>query len=200
MSSYRHMRYPDDQKQHTHDRIVKAASRRFRRNGESNVGIADLMQELKLTHGGFYKHFNSKQDLFIESIDRAFEEGAQRLEQVIRRAQPGEELRSIITAYLSPEHCSKTGEGCPVAALASDIGRQPRSVRARFDRAVQNYAQRFVRFLPGSTDREKRLNFGILFSGMSGTLSMARAVSDDEMRKRILDGAREFYLRSFCSK
>jgi TetR/AcrR family transcriptional repressor of nem operon len=194
------MRYPDDQKQHTHDRIVKAASRRFRRNGESNVGIADLMQELKLTHGGFYKHFNSKQALFIESIDRAFEERGQRLEEVIRKARPGDELRTMITSYLSMEHCSSADEGCPVAALASDIGRLPRAVRTRFDKAVRNHAQRFARFLPGSTNTEKRRNFGILFSGMSGTLSLARAISDDEMRKGILDAAREFYLRCFCSK
>jgi TetR/AcrR family transcriptional repressor of nem operon len=192
------MRYPDDQKQQTHDRIVKAASRRFRRNGESNVGIADLMQELKLTHGGFYKHFKSKQDLLLESIDRAFEEGAERLEQVVKKARPGDELMSIITAYLSLEHCSSTAEGCPLAALGADIGRQPRAVRERFKKAGRNYAQRFLRFLPGSTDGEKLLNFLILFSGMSGALNMARTVPDEEMRKRVLDGTREFYLRSFC--
>ena len=193
------MRYPEEQKQDTHDRIVRAAARRFRSNGETNVAIVDLMHDLKLTHGGFYKHFNSKQDLFVESIDKAFEEAADKLQGEIQAARPGQELRNIIEAYLSPEHCASAGEGCPVAALASEIARQPRAVRARFDKAVRDHASRFAKYLPGSTDGEKRRNFAILFSGMSGALNLARAVSDEDMRKRILEGAKEFYLRSFCS-
>jgi|SRR5262245_2959901 len=193
------MRYSAKHKQETRDRILRAASRRFRGHGENNVAIANLMRDLKLTHGGFYKHFDSKLDLFAESIDKAFEDGAKMLFEAIRRSGPGGELKSIIETYLSMEHCARVAEGCPVAAFGSEIARQPRAVRERFDKAVQNHATRFAKFLPGSTDAERRRNFAVLFSGMAGTLSVARALADEGMRQRILQGAREFYIRSFCS-
>jgi TetR/AcrR family transcriptional regulator, transcriptional repressor for nem operon len=192
------MRYPAEQKQETHERIVKAAARRFRRHGESNVAIADLMQELKLTHGGFYKHFDSKQALFIETISHAFEEAAERIEWIVRNARSGTELKSVIGFYLSVAHCSGPDDGCPVAAFSAEMSRQPEAVRKHFDNVLRTYAKRFAKYLPGSTESEKLRNFGILFSGMSGALSLARAVSDSAMRARILEGAKEFYIRSFC--
>jgi TetR/AcrR family transcriptional repressor of nem operon len=194
------MRYSAKHKQETRDRIVRAASRRFRGRGQNNVAIADLMKELKLTHGGFYKHFASKQALYAESIDKAFEEAAEMLLQAARRARAGMELKSIIETYLSAEHCEDIAEGCPVAALGSEIARYPKALRQRFDKAVQDHATRFAKFLPGSTEAEKRRDFAVLFSGMAGSLSLARAVADERMRQRILEGAREFYIRSFCQK
>ena len=193
------MRYSETHKQETRERIVLMAARQFRGHGENNVAIADLMQELKLTHGGFYKHFESKQDLFAESIDKAFEEAAEMLLQAVKRGRPGSELKSIIEAYLSHEHCANASKGCPVAALASEVARQPRAVRLRFDKAVRKHAQRFVNFVPGSSEAEKIRNFAVLFSGMAGALSMARAVADEDTRQRILQGAKEFYIQSFCS-
>jgi len=192
------MRYPATHKEETRGRIIRAASRRFRGRGENNVAIADLMQELKLTHGGFYKHFSSKQDLFVESIENAFQESAQMLLEAAKRARPGAELKSIIETYLSPEHCGSASEGCPVAALASEVARHPRPVRLRFDKAIRDHARRFLKYLPGSTEAEKMRHFAVLFSGMAGVLSVARAVADDGMRQRILQGAKEFYIRSFC--
>jgi TetR/AcrR family transcriptional repressor of nem operon len=193
------MRYSAKHKEETRDRIVRAASRRFRGRGENAVAIADLMQELQLTHGGFYKHFKSKQDLFTESLDKAFEEGAQMLVDAAKRAKPGAELKSIIETYLSPEHCAQTSEGCPVAALASEVARRPRAIRLRFDKAVRDHAKRFAKFLPGSTEAERIGNFAVLFTGMAGALTVARAIADEGMRQRILQAAREFYIQSFCS-
>src|SRR4030095_14609714 len=185
------LRYSAKHKEETRDRIVRAASRRFRGRGENAVAIADLMQELQLTHGGFYKHFRSQQDLFAESIDKAFEESAQMLLDAAKRAKTGAELKSIIEMYLSPEHCAQTSEGCPVAALASEVARHPRAIRLRFDKAVQNHAKRFSKFLPGSTETEKIRNFGVLFTGMAGALSVARAVADAGMRQMILQATTE---------
>jgi TetR/AcrR family transcriptional repressor of nem operon len=193
------VRYSAKHKEKTRDRILRAASRRFRGRGENDVAIADLMQELKLTHGGFYKHFKSKQDLFAESIEKAFEEGAQMLLDAAKGAKPGAELKTIIETYLSPEHCAQTSEGCPVAALASEVARHPRAIRVRFDKAVGDHAKRFAKFLPGSTQAERIRKFAVLFTGMAGALSVARAVADEGMRQRILEGAREFYIQSFCS-
>jgi len=192
------MRYSAKHKEETRERIVRTASRQFRSRGENEVAIADLMKKLKLTHGGFYRHFESKEDLFAESIEKAFEEGTARMKHRVENAPPGSGLQSMIEAYLSPQHCERSGEGCPVAALASEIARHPRTVRARFDNAVQAYAEQFLMLMPGSTRDEKRRNFAILFSGMAGALSLARAVADETRRQQILEDARKFYISSFC--
>ena len=193
------MRYPAEQKQETHSRIVRAAARRFRRHGESNVAIADLMQELKLTHGGFYKHFDSKQALFIETISLAFEDAAERFERVVKNARHGTELKSLIEFYLSGEHCTGPDDGCPVAAFSAEMSRQPEAVRKHFDNVLRNHAKRFAKYLPGSNESERIRNFDVLFSGMCGALTLSRAVSDGAMRARMLEHAKEFYIRSFCS-
>jgi TetR/AcrR family transcriptional regulator, transcriptional repressor for nem operon len=192
------MRYSEKHKEQTRERIVRTASRRFRGKGEGNVAIADLMQELKLTHGGFYRHFASKEDLFAESIAKAFEEAAARMRQRLKEARPGTELKTIIETYLSPEHCVHTAEGCPLAALATEAARHPKTVRSRFDKAIQFLSERLSKFIKGSTEEEKRRNVAVLFSGMAGALNLARAVADEETRQRILQDARDFYVRSFC--
>ena len=192
------MRYSEKHKEQTRERIVRTASRRFRGKGEGNVAIADLMQELKLTHGGFYRHFASKEDLFAESIGKAFEEAAAGMRRRLKDARSGSELKLVIETYLSPEHCEHTAEGCPLAALATEVARHPRAVRSRFDKAVENLSDRLSKFIKGSTEDEKHRNVAVLFSGMAGALNLARAVADDETRQRILQDARDFYIRSFC--
>jgi TetR/AcrR family transcriptional repressor of nem operon len=192
------MRYSPEHKQQTRERIVRLASRRFRGRGEEGVAIADLMKELDLTHGGFYRHFDSKEDLFAEGIAMALEEGAQRM-LAAAKANPGNELKGIIEKYLSPEHCERIAEGCPVAALTADVARRPHSLRLRFQKALEGYKNPLLVYIPGETEREKRHNFMILFSGMSGALSLARAMADEGKRQEILKTAREFYIRAFCS-
>lgn len=191
------MRYPAEHKQETRDRIVHAASRRFRRAG-AGVGIGQLMKTLKMTHGGFYRHFKSKDDLLVAALEKGFEEMRAGMGAAIAGARPGHELEAAIEAYLSDQHCSDAAGGCPVAALAAEIGRQPRAVRAAFDRSVQNVATTMAQFMTGATEEERRRKAGILFSGMSGTLAVARAVSDQELRKRILAAGRKIYVEAFA--
>jgi TetR/AcrR family transcriptional regulator, transcriptional repressor for nem operon len=192
------MRYPPQQKERTRARLVHMASRRFRRHGAEGVAIADLMRELKLTHGGFYRHFDSKEQLFAEAVERGFEEVAEKLMQIGAETPPGGELKAIIEAYLSPEHCANPAEGCLVAALAQEIARHPRAVRLEFEGAMRRYGSHLAKFLPGKTDSERQANFLVLFSGMAGALGLARAVVDESVRHQILQAARKFYIKSFC--
>src|SRR5207245_3686022 len=97
------MRYPAEHKQETRERIIHAASRRFRRAG-AGVGIGQLMKTLKMTHGGFYRHFKSKDDLFEAALRKSFEEMRARMRAAIARAQPGHELEAIVETYLSEQH------------------------------------------------------------------------------------------------
>src|SRR5262245_4430383 len=127
------MRYPAHQKQETRERIVRAASRHFRGRGGEGVAIADLMGKLNLTHGGFYKHFDSKEQLFAEAVAKSFEDVRAGFAEAVVKAQPGDELRVLIEQYLSLEHCANPDSGCPLAALASEIPRYPRALRVKID-------------------------------------------------------------------
>src|SRR5215813_9941080 len=123
------MRYPAEHKQQTRERIVRAASRRFRSRGSEGAVIGDLMKDLRLTHGGFYRHFASKEDLFVAAFEQALDDAAARAQRGIAAAAPGGELKAIIDAYLNLEHCDDVEGGCPVAALAVEIPRRPRKAR-----------------------------------------------------------------------
>ena len=193
------MRYSVEHKQATRERIVRTASRHFRRQGGRGVAIADLMSKLKLTHGGFYKHFDSKEQLLAEAVAEAFEETEARFTERIRNARPGTELRTIIENYLSLEHCGNAAEGCPMAALASEVGRLPKAVRAEVDRAIKRRVKRTAPFLPGATEKEREQNCMALLSGLIGTVNVARALSDPLARKAVLNASKEFYLKAFCS-
>ena len=190
------MRYPAEHKEETRERIVHAASRRFRRGG-AGVGIGQLMKALNLTHGGFYRHFKSKDDLFAEALTKAFDEMRARMGAAIATARPGRELQTIIETYLSDEHCVDPAGGCPVAALSQEVGRHSPAVRKTFDRSVQDVALAMAKFMRGQTESDRRRNAGVLFSGMAGTLSLARAVSDEQLRRNILAAARRIYLEAF---
>ena len=192
------MRYPPDQKEETRGRIVQAASRRFRKGGAA-VGIQDLMGSLKLTHGGFYRHFRSKDELFAEALETSLEEGAARMARAAQDA-PGHELEAIIRTYLSEEHCADLGGGCALAALTADVARQSPEVRGSLDRALRRHALTLAAFVPGVNAGERQRRAMVLFSGMAGTLSTARAVSDEGIRRTLLADARSMFLRAFASR
>jgi TetR/AcrR family transcriptional repressor of nem operon len=192
------MRYSVQQKQETRERIVRAASQHFRERGWDGVAIADLMSKLNLTHGGFYRHFDSKEQLLAEAIAKSFEDVRAMFTGAVEQAPPGGKLKVLIERYLSLEHCANPDSGCPVAALASEIARYPRAVRVKIDRAMRDHIKKIAGFLPGETEKERQRNCLVLISGMSGALALARTVADKEMRQSILQAAREFYVKAFC--
>ena len=193
------MRYSPEHKEQTRERIVHAASRRFRRAG-AGVGIGQLMKSLKMTHGGFYRHFRSKDALLIEALDQSFTEMRDRRAAMLRKAKPGHELEALVEGYLSDAHCADAAGGCAVAALASEISRQPRAVRAAFDQMIQRGWSMLAPFMPGDTEEERRRRAGVLMSAMSGTLAVARAISDDRLRRSFLSAARKTYVEVFAPR
>jgi TetR/AcrR family transcriptional regulator, transcriptional repressor for nem operon len=188
------MRYPAEHKQHTRERIVRAAARRFRNRGTEGSAISDLMRDLRLTHGGFYRHFGSKERLVAEAFEAALKETADRAAVAIGKAPPGGEIKALIDAYLDPKHCDDMAGGCPVAALASEIARRPKGSRGPFLDALRAHIRRMERFMPGATVEVRRKKTIALFTGMAGTLTVARAFTDEQDRRAILEGARQFYL------
>ncbi len=192
------MRYTKDHKRRTRARLVETASRRFRSKGASGIGIARLMRELKLTHGGFYRHFGSKEELLAEAIERSGEEVAERVSKVLSQAKPGSELQAIIENYLSVQHCEDPADGCPAATLAPEVARHSRPVRLKFQDILLRQRARMLPFIKGANEQEKSRNLIVLFSGMAGAMAFARAVADDSVRDRILASAREYYIGAFC--
>lgn len=192
------MRYPAEHKKETRDRIVRAASKQLRGRGGRGLAIANLMRKLDLTHGGFYRHFGSKEQLVAEAVAKGIEEFSAKVAEAVGEGPPGSELKIIIERYLSAEHCANPAEGCPMAALISEITRYPRSLRAKIDRARREHMTRIAKFMPGADESERERNYLVLFSGMGGALNAARATADPELRDSILKAAKEFYIKSFC--
>jgi TetR/AcrR family transcriptional regulator, transcriptional repressor for nem operon len=195
------VRYPVEQKAETREKILSTAARSFREHGSERNGIGQVMKELGLTKGGFYRHFESKGDLYATAVARAFEEQGNRLVAVAEAAPKGAELRAVIEHYLSAKHLGAPGTGCPLAALAQELTRQPLGVRKRINQSMLAYRERMLPYIPGATVEEKRGRAFILFSGMAGMLVTARAIVDPQGRDRALAAARSFYVETFaCNK
>lgn len=194
------MKYPVEQKAETHERIIDAAARSFREHGSEGQGVARLMKDVGLTHGGFYRHFESKEDLYVDAIARGFQEAADGMVAAAAKAPHGEQLRAIIERYLSLEHLEDPGGGCVLSTLATEIARQRPAVRARINAAMKLYRERLLPFLPGNDDAEKRRQFIVLFPGMAGVLMTARAMTDPAARKETLSVARRFYISAFAEQ
>jgi TetR/AcrR family transcriptional regulator, transcriptional repressor for nem operon len=190
------MRYPAEHKQQTRERIVKAAARRFRSRGSEGAAIGDLMRDLRLTHGGFYRHFASKEDLFVQAFEHSLEEIRQRFTQVIAQAPPESKLKALIDAYLGTEHCTDPAGGCPFAVLAPEVARRSRAARAAFQRALSSHIKVIAALVPGRSEEERECKARMLTSGMAGTLAAARMMTDDRERQRLLDAAKKFYLEA----
>jgi TetR/AcrR family transcriptional regulator, transcriptional repressor for nem operon len=189
------MRYTRQQVETTRRRIVTAASRRFRRDGSQGAAIATLMRDLKLTHGGFYRHFASKNQLFEAALEAAAEEMSGHMAALADAAGPARALPAIVEAYLSEAHCAHPERGCPLAALGTELTRLPRRSRDVCHRMLMAYARRLAPYLPDETEAAREERAVLLFSGMAGTLTLARTMSDPGARARLLASARTFYTR-----
>jgi TetR/AcrR family transcriptional repressor of nem operon len=125
------MRYSLEHKAQNHENILSVAARSFRKHGGASSGIGTVMKKVGLTKGGFYRHFESKDDLFVEAVARAFDEMGSGMLEVAKSALKGQALRAIIERYLSAHHANSPGIGCVVSALGPELARKPLSVRRR---------------------------------------------------------------------
>jgi TetR/AcrR family transcriptional regulator, transcriptional repressor for nem operon len=191
------MRYGREHRAQTHERIVKNASRQFRAEGLNGPGVIKLMKASGLTHGGFYKHFKSKDDLTVEAVEESVREIREQLVDWAKDAKPGEAWKELVKKYLSIEHCEHPEVGCPMAALAPDIARTRPHIRKRIRESMENYRKQLVQFMPGSTAGEREWNFTLIFTAMVGAIAVARTMSTGEEKQRVLTLARNHLLESF---
>lgn len=179
------MRYSQDHKAQTYQRIVKEASARFRRDGIGATGLQPLMKALGLTHGGFYAHFKSKDDL----VEVALRDATDELTQVCKTAFAQEHpLAAFIDTYLSAGHRENPEKGCPLTTMAAELGQrgQPSPI---IDEGVRDRLQRLANALgngPGADEQSV-----VMLSTLVGALMLSRSVGDPALSDRILDTARE---------
>src|SRR5215471_12943618 len=194
------MKYSQEHKAESHERILAMAARSFRERGGDSSGIGTVMKEVGLTKGGFYRHFKSKDDLLVAAVARAFDEMGSGMVEVARSAPEGQALRAIIERYLSVRHADAPGTGCVLAALAPELARKPLAVRQRIEALQAAYRERLLPFVPGQTREEKLAKCRLLFSSMAGVLMMARVASDPEKREQMLMEARDFFIKCFVEE
>jgi TetR/AcrR family transcriptional repressor of nem operon len=192
------MRYSLEHKAQNHENILSVAARSFREHGGDSSGIGTVMKKVGLTKGGFYRHFESKDDLFVEAVARAFDEMASGMLEIAKSAPKGEALRAMIEHYLSPRHANSPGMGCVVSALGPELARKPLSVRRRIEASREAYRERLLPFLPGPTREEKVAKFHLLFSSMAGVLTAVRMTLSPQRREEMLIEARNFFIKHFA--
>ena len=188
------MRYKEDHKEQTHQRIVETASREFRAHGFDGIGIARLMSLLQLTHGGFYAHFKDKEDLTREAMSWALDESLNFMVQALERGG----IRSLIEYYLSDVHRDNPGYGCPVPSLSAEEARQSVISRESFTRKYTEIVNVIGMYIPGETAEQREDKVQVMFASLTGALALARAVSDPKLSDRILATTRE-HLITFLS-
>lgn len=178
-------------KEVTHDRIVEAAARAIRRSGYGGTGVADIMKDAGLTHGGFYAHFSSREAMLAEAADRAGSESVAMMERIAASSPPQKALPAMMRAYLSEEHLQAIETGCATAALGSEMARQAPEVRRAATRRIKEMIDLVARQSPdwGQPGAHERALFTV--ATMVGALVLARAVDEP----RLSDGLRKAALK-----
>lgn len=179
------------EKAESHDRIVRIASSRFREIGVDGIGVADLMKEAGLTHGGFYRHFASRDELVAEAVERALHDGSKGAFDAVEKSKLSKQalLFALIDWYLGSTHRDDLATSCAVTSMAGDVARSNERARNAYTRQVAAYLELFARLMENEKPRARRAKAIAIWSAMVGALSMARAVNDEQLSKEILKTA-----------
>jgi TetR/AcrR family transcriptional repressor of nem operon len=191
------MRYHPEHKAEVHQTIVKDASRRVRAEGLSGAGVAAVMRDAGLTHGGFYKHFGNKDELLLESLREAFRDISGKLARAAEQSHTETPWKAIVKTYLSLEYCDHAERGCPLTTLAPELARVDKRMRGQIFAELVNYKDRMLPFMPGRRHADKERAFFSIFSTMIGAIEIARMLPEPAMREKVLASARDFLLHSF---
>jgi AcrR family transcriptional regulator len=187
-------RTANSRKHETHERIVDVAARAIRRDGYAGVGVADVMKQAGLTHGGFYAHFDSRDALLVEALERAGRESGVAVARALEKAGKGTSaFRALVEAYLADEHLASLETGCPVAALACDMPRQSGEVRE----ASAVRVRRLVASVQSTLPPAARAAASVVAGTLVGTLQLARALGANAEGRAMLSAARKALIQQY---
>jgi TetR/AcrR family transcriptional repressor of nem operon len=181
------MGYSKAEKAESHDRIVKTAANLFRELGVDGIGLADLMQHAGLTHGGFYRHFGSRDDLVAEAVRCALADGSAAVDAVTANSRCG--FSALVDAYLSLAHRDNLASSCAVTALANDVARSGERARSAYTAQVEHYAALLARLIERLPRKRRGAAALSALATLVGAVAMARAVNDDKLSRAILKAA-----------
>jgi len=188
------MRYSKEHKFQTHARIVKRASIKLREKGAHGIGVADLMKEAGLTHGGFYAHFDSRDALVVEAFAHAMDRSTEHWRRQSEEAPAEKRLSAIVDGYLSPLHRDNPGQGCAVPALAAEIARESAKTRRAFSGRMQQMIEMLAKQFHGMPPKTARKQAMAALATMMGSLVMARVAGNNEFSDEILKSGRDAIL------
>jgi TetR/AcrR family transcriptional repressor of nem operon len=180
------VRYSPNHKTETHEQIVETAAAQFRQHGVNGVGVAQLMKNAGLTHGGFYAHFPSKEALVAEALESAFRQTAAGLRKVADEAPPEQRRKAVVDAYLSTRHRDEMGGGCALPALGADVARSSPETRQVFEARVLSMLKLLE---PGDDDTARQEAIAVL-AAMVGGMILARGVLSPTLSDEILEAVR----------
>ena len=178
------MGYSKLDKAATHARIVKVAAKRFRELGIEVIGVADVMKEAGVTVGGFYKHFESRDELVVEALSAAFHD-------LDYWEEHTDTLAEALKNYLTEEHRDAPGTGCALGALLGDMTRASRSVKAVYTERLKRTLANSTGLVPLKGKSDKRARSILTISAMLGAINLSRAVSDPDLSREILQRTRD---------
>jgi TetR/AcrR family transcriptional regulator, transcriptional repressor for nem operon len=179
------MKVTREQAAENRQRIVEIASKLFREHGLDGIGVADLMKGAGLTHGGFYGHFGSKEDLMAEALAHAIGTSVSNMREQIDAA-PGDPLAVVTASYLSRAHCEQPGEGCALVALASEASRHGVGVRHALTESLREGIEFLTTIVPGRSKAARREKALATYASMVGAVLLARSVEDPALAEQIL--------------
>jgi TetR/AcrR family transcriptional regulator, transcriptional repressor for nem operon len=194
------MRYSREHKLETHARIVKKASVRLREKGAHGIGVADLMKDAGLTHGGFYAHFDSREALVIEAFADAMDRSTERWRKLAEQTPPDQRLATIVESYLTPVHRDDPGHGCAIPTLGAEIARESPKTRKAFAAKLEQMIDMLsaqISELPRKAARKQAM---AAIATMMGTLVLARIAGSGEFSDEILGAGRDAVLDRAAEK
>ena len=194
------MRYSKEHKQETHARIVKKASVRLREKGAHGIGVADLMKEAGLTHGGFYAHFDSREALVIEAFAYAMDRSTERWRKMAEQTPPEKRLATIVESYLTPVHRDDPGHGCAVPTLGAEIARESPKTRRAFAAKLEQMIEMMADQILDVPRKVARKQAMAALTSMIGTLVLSRIAGTGEFSDEILTSGREAVLERVAIK
>jgi TetR/AcrR family transcriptional repressor of nem operon len=188
------MRYSREHKLETHARIVKKASVRLREKGAHGIGVADLMKEAGLTHGGFYAHFDSREALVIEAFADAMDRSTERWRKLAAATPPEKRLAAIVDSYLTTIHRDDPGHGCAVPTLGAEIARESPKTRRAFAAKLAQMIEMLADQIPELPRKTARKQAMAAVATMMGTLVLSRIAGSGEFSDEILGAGRDAVL------
>jgi TetR/AcrR family transcriptional repressor of nem operon len=188
------MRYSREHKLETHARIVKKASVRLREKGAHGIGVADLMKEAGLTHGGFYAHFDSREALVIEAFADAMDRSTERWRKLAAATPPEKRLAAIVDSYLTTIHRDDPGHGCAVPTLGAEIARESPKTRRAFAAKLAQMIDMLADQIPEVPRKTARKQAMAAVATMMGTLVLSRIAGSGEFSDEILGAGRDAVL------